>query len=151
LGQAQAQLELAQARAASELATIDLQLEKLEVRSSVDGTVISRAIEPGEVLIPGAVAIAVRQSGILKLAVFVPEDRYGEIAVGDPAQVEIDTFPGELFQAEVTRIADQAEFTPRNVQTEEGRRLMVFAVELDLIDPQGRLRAGMPADVTFGS
>ena len=151
LGQAQAQLELAQAKAASELATIDLQLEKLEVRSSVDGTVISRAIEPGEVLIPGAVAIAVRQSGVLKLTVFVPEDRYGEIAVGDPAKVEVDTFPGELFQAKVTRIADQAEFTPRNVQTEEGRRLMVFAVELDLIDPQGRLRAGMPADVTFGS
>ncbi len=151
LAQAQAQLELALAQAASELATIDLQLSKLEVRSSVDGTVISRSVEPGEVLTPGAVAIAVRQSDVLRLTVYIAEDRYGQIAVGDRARVEVDTFPGDVFEAEVMRIADQAEFTPRNVQTEEGRRLMVFAVELQLVDPEGRLRAGMPADVTFDS
>lgn len=150
LAQAQAQLELAQAQAASELASMDLQLSRLEVRSSVDGTVISRAIEPGEVLTPGALAIAVRQKDALRLTVYIAEDRYGQIAVGDRAQVEVDTFPGETFEAEVMRIADEAEFTPRNVQTEEGRRLMVFAVELKLVDPEGRLRAGMPADVTFG-
>jgi HlyD family secretion protein len=103
------------------------------------------------VLTPGAVAVAVRRSDVLRLTVYVAEDRYGQIAVGDRARVEVDTFPGESFEAEVTRIADQAEFTPRNVQTEEGRSLMVFAVDLDLLDPEGRLRAGMPADVTFGS
>jgi HlyD family secretion protein len=151
LAQAQAQLELAQAKAASDLTTIDLQLGKLEVRSSVAGTVIARSIEPGEVLTPGAVAVAVRQSDVLKLTVYIAEDRYGQVAVGDRAQVEVDTFPGEIFEAEVSRIADQAEFTPRNVQTAEGRRLMVFAVELRLTDPGGRLKPGMPADVTFGA
>jgi HlyD family secretion protein len=151
LAQSQAQLELARAQAASELATIDLELDRQEIRSSVDGIVIARSIEPGEVLTPGAVAVAVRRSDVLRLTVYVAEDRYGQIAVGDRARVEVDTFPGESFEAEVTRIADQAEFTPRNVQTEEGRSLMVFAVDLDLLDPEGRLRAGMPADVTFGS
>jgi len=150
LAQAQAQFELAQAQAESELASIDLQLSKLEVRSSVDGQVIVRSIEPGEVLAAGAAAIAVRRPDVLTLTVYIPEERFGQIAVGDPAQVEVDAFPGETFEAQVSRIADQAEFTPRNVQTEEGRRLMVFAVELRLIDPDGRLKPGMPADVTFG-
>jgi hypothetical protein len=50
----------------------------------------------------------------------------------------------------VIRIADQAEFTPRNVQTEEGRRTTVFAVELAVDNPDGKLKPGMPADVMFG-
>jgi HlyD family secretion protein len=49
----------------------------------------------------------------------------------------------------VSRIADKAEFTPRNVQTEEGRSTTVFAVELALSNPGGLLKPGMPADVTF--
>jgi hypothetical protein len=64
--------------------------------------------------------------------------------------VAVDSFPGESFAAEVVRIADQAEFTPRNVQTEEGRRTTVFAVELTVENPEGKLKPGMPADVEFG-
>jgi hypothetical protein len=61
----------------------------------------------------------------------------------------VDSFPDETFTATVTRIADQAEFTPRNVQTEDGRRATVFAIDLALLDPTGRLKPGMPADVEF--
>lgn len=66
------------------------------------------------------------------------------------AVVTADSFPGERFEAAVQRISDQAEFTPRNVQTEEGRRTTVFAVQLRLSDPQGKLKPGMPVDVYFG-
>lgn len=151
LAQGRAQLEMAEAQAESDLASIDLQLDKLQVCASVDGIVVARSVEPGEVLTPGAAAIAIRQQEALTITVFVPEDRYGEIAVGDLASVEVDTFPGVVFEAEVTRIADQAEFTPRNVQTEEGRRITVFAVELTVKDAEGRLKPGMPADVRFES
>ncbi|MCJ7513816.1 MAG: HlyD family efflux transporter periplasmic adaptor subunit, partial [Anaerolineales bacterium] len=151
LAQGRAQLEMAETQAESDLASIDLQLDKLQVCASVDGIVVARSVEPGEVLTPGAAAIAIRQQEALTITVFVPEDRYGEIAVGDLASVEVDTFPGVVFEAEVTRIADQAEFTPRNVQTEEGRRITVFAVELTVKDAEGRLKPGMPADVRFES
>jgi hypothetical protein len=50
----------------------------------------------------------------------------------------------------VIRIANQAEYTPRNVQTQEDRRTIVFAIELAVDDPQGKLKPGMPADVEFG-
>jgi len=65
------------------------------------------------------------------------------------ATVTVDSFPGQEFEARVVYIADEAEFTPRNVQTAEGRRSTVFAVRLSIADPTGLLKPGMPADVVF--
>ncbi len=80
---------------------------------------------------------------------YVPEDRYGQISLGQQAQVAVDSFPGESFSAEVIHIADQAEFTPRNIQTVEGRSSTVFAIKLKVTDSEGKLKIGMPADVVF--
>jgi multidrug efflux pump subunit AcrA (membrane-fusion protein) len=85
----------------------------------------------------------------LKITVYLPEDRYGEIILGQTARVTVDSFPGQEFTATVVYIADQAEFTPRNVQTAEGRRNTVFAIELSIENADGRLKPGMPADVNF--
>ncbi len=63
----------------------------------------------------------------------------------------VDSFPGEIFVATVSHIAEQAEFTPRNVQTVEGRTSTVFAIKLQVQDPAGKLKPGMPADVVFGN
>ena len=64
-------------------------------------------------------------------------------------KVIFNSFSGVTFTAEVTFIADKAEFTPRNVQTAEGRRSTVFAVKLLIANPEGKLKPGMPADVKF--
>jgi multidrug resistance efflux pump len=85
----------------------------------------------------------------LTITVYVPEDRYGEIMLGQSAQVEVDSFPDEVFTGLVVKIADQAEYTPRNVQTQEGRRTTVFAIKLSVKNLDGRLKPGMPADVLF--
>ena len=147
---AQAQLAAAQAQAKVDAETLDLQLDKLLIRAPLSGVVLARSIEPGEVLLAGAQALSIGQTDQLTITVFLPEDRYGEIDLGDHVQVSVDSFPDETFDAVVTRIADEAEFTPRNVQTEEGRRTTVFAVELTVTDPGGMLKPGIPADVTFG-
>ncbi len=146
---AQAQLAAAEARAKVDAETLDLQLDKLLVSAPLSGMVMARSIEPGEVLLPGAQALSIGQTDQLTISVFLAEDRYGQIDLGDHVQVSVDAFPDETFDAVVARIADEAEFTPRNVQTEEGRRTMVFAVELTVADPGGMLKPGMPADVTF--
>jgi len=85
----------------------------------------------------------------LTITVYVPEDRYGEIHLGQTVDVTVDSFPGETFTATVSNIADQAEFTPRNVQTVSGRSATVYAVKLKVSDPTGKLKIGMPADVVF--
>ena len=152
LDQAQAaadQSALAVNQAQAALALIDAQIAKLTVKAPADGTILTRAIQPGEVVTPGTAAMTLGRLEDLTITVYVPDDRYGEISLGQSADVTVDSFSGETFTATVIHIADQAEFTPRNVQTVEGRSSTVFAIKLRLDNPNGKLKPGMPADVTF--
>jgi HlyD family secretion protein len=106
-------------------------------------------VEPGEFVQPGATAFVLGQLSDLTITVYIPEDRYGEISLGQQATVTVDSFPSVTFKAEVIHIADQAEFTPRNVQTVEGRSSTVFAIKLRVTDSESKLKIGMPADVVF--
>lgn len=142
-----AQMSLAQAQ--SELDLLDEQLKKLEIVAPNSGVILNSDIAIGEVVQPGATLMTIGQIDRLTITVYVPEDRYGQIKLGMDAWVTVDSYPGERFKAQVTYIADKAEFTPRNVQTVEGRRTTVFAVELSVANPDGKLKPGMPADVTF--
>jgi len=140
-----AQIEAAKAQAAA----LQVQIDKLTLRAPLSGIVLKRNIEPGEVVAPGASLMTVGDTSNLYLTVYIPENRYGQIMAGQPVMVKVDSFPNETFAAKVTRIADQAEFTPRNVQTAEGRATTVFAVKLAVDNADGRLKPGMPADVYF--
>jgi len=136
-------------QAEASLALIDTQIAKLIVVAPADGVILTRSIQPGEVVPAGASALTLGRLDSLTITVYVPEDRYGELSLGQSAAVSADSFPGETFSATIVHIADQAEFTPRNVQTAEGRTSTVFAVKLQVQDPSGKLKPGMPADVTF--
>lgn len=149
---AQAQIDAAAAQIAAAQAQIDVlkvQIDKLTLKAPMSGVVLNRSIEPGEIVAPGAKLLSVADTANLYMTVYVPENRYGEIALGATVQVSVDSFPGETFSATVARIADKAEFTPRNVQTAEGRATTVFAVKLALANAGGKLKPGMPADVVF--
>ncbi len=145
LAAAQAQVEVAQGA----MEVIEAQIAKLVINAPMDGVVLTRTAEPGEVLVPGAPLLSLLRLDDLTITVYVPEDRYGTIKLRQTASVTVDSYPSEAFEATVIRIADQAEFTPRNVQTEAGRRTTVFAVELSVTNPEGKLKPGMPADVDF--
>jgi HlyD family secretion protein len=111
--------------------------------------VLTRNIEPGEFVQPGATAFVLGKLSDLTITVYIPEDRYGEIHLGQEATVTVDSFPGVTFTATVIQIANTAEFTPRNVQTVEGRSSTVFAIKLSVDNADGKLKIGMPADVVF--
>ncbi|MDP2993806.1 MAG: efflux RND transporter periplasmic adaptor subunit, partial [Anaerolineales bacterium] len=152
LHQAQAaadQAALAATQAEASLALMDTQISRLTITAPADGTILTRSIQPGEIVAPSASAMSLGRLDNLTITVYVPEDRYGEISLGQSAAVTVDSFPGETFTATVSHIAEQAEFTPRNVQTIEGRTSTVFAIKLQVQDPDGKLKPGMPADVTF--
>jgi HlyD family secretion protein len=144
-----AQANQAVAQAKANLALIDTQIGKLTVSAPANGMVLTRALEPGEVVMPGAGLLNLARLDDLTITVYIPEDRYGEIAIGQTAQVKVDSFPDETFSASVVYISGQAEFTPRNVQTVGGRKTTVFAIKLALADAGGKLKPGMPADVLF--
>jgi HlyD family secretion protein len=137
------------AQAEASLALVEAQIAKLEIHAPLDGVILTRNVEPGEFVQPGAAALTIGDLSHLTITVYVPENRYGEIALGQTAEMTIDSFPGVTFTATVIQIASKAEFTPRNVQTVEGRSATMFAVKLSVEDPEGKLKPGMPADVVF--
>ncbi len=146
-GVAQAEANLKQAQAA--LKTLEIQLEKFTIKAPIDGIVLSRNLEVGEMIAPGSATIVLGQLDEVRLTVYVPEDKYGQIQLGQPATATADSFPGETFDGQVVHISDEAEFTPRNVQTVEGRLATVYAVDILVPNPDLKLKLGMPADVVI--
>jgi HlyD family secretion protein len=152
--QAQAALEQAKTNIASvqaRLNTVETQLKKITVYAPMDGVILTRNVEPGEFVQPGAVMFSMANFNELTITVYVPEPRLNEIKLGQSASVTIDVAVGDspVFDAVVVHIADQAEFTPRNVQTVEGRSSTVYAIKLKVTNTEGKLKIGMPADVVF--
>ncbi len=146
------QLAVVRAQIDVALATMDViqaQIGKLVILSPTDGVVLSRSVEPGETVLPGANLLTLARLDRLTITVYVAEDRYGAINLGQTVEVSTDSFPGVTFTATVVHIADKAEFTPRNVQTAEGRRTTVFAVKMTVENQDNKLKPGMPVDVTF--
>lgn len=146
-GVAQAEANLLQTQTALEV--FEIQLDKFVVKAPVDGIVLSRNLEGGEMIIPGSVTIVIGQLEEVRLTVYIPEDKYGQIQLGQSVTVTVDSFPDEVFQGQVIRIADEAEFTPRNVQTVEGRLATVYAVDILVPNSNLKLKPGMPADIVI--
>ncbi|MCC7020763.1 MAG: efflux RND transporter periplasmic adaptor subunit [Ardenticatenales bacterium] len=137
------------AAAEAALAILDVQLDKLTLRAPITGVVLARAIQPGEVALPGAPLLVIGRTDDLTITVYVAEDRYGRIDLGEKAELRVDAFPTQTFDARVVHIDETAQFTPRNVQTAAGRRSTVYGVRLRVDNKRDRLKPGMPADVTF--
>jgi multidrug efflux pump subunit AcrA (membrane-fusion protein) len=119
------------------------------LRSPINGTVLMRAADPGEITTSGGSLLVVADLHTVTLTVYVPEDQYGKVYLGQEYPVTVDSFPGQVFSGQVTHIADQAEFTPRNAQSINGRKSTVYAVKLTIPNPNVELKPGMPADVSF--
>lgn len=145
--QIQAEANLTQAQA--NLKTLEIQLDKSEVHASIDGSVLLQNLEVGELVSAGSTVMKVGSLDEVKLTVYIPEDQYGLVKLGQEVVAKVDSFPQKSYAGKVTFIANEAEFTPSNVQTVEGRKSTVFAVEITLPNPDHDLKSGMPADVEF--
>lgn len=115
-----------------------------------DGVVTIRHREPGEVVGAGMPALSIINPGERWIRVYVRQDRVGRIQVGQPVTFVTDGFPGRAFRGEVTSIATEAEFTPRNVQTQEERVKLVHAVRVRVLGDEAlEVKPGLAADVVF--
>lgn len=144
---AQLRAQVRQARAV--LAQAQTQLDNTTVASPIDGTVITRAVEPGELATIGSTLMTLADLNKVELKVYIEEPVYGRIRLGQSAAVTVDSYPNQVFKGRVTEIADEAEFTPKEIQTKEQRAKLVFAVKITLPNPDGKLKPGMPADAVL--
>jgi HlyD family secretion protein len=142
-----ARAQAAFARAALQLA--EIQLARTELRAPFAGIVLSRSVEPGEVVTPGREVLAIADLNTVDLKVFVGETRIGRIRPGQAVEVKVDTFPDRVYPGHVAYISPQAEFTPRIIQTPQERVKLVYLVKVTLPNPNLDLKPGMPADAWF--
>lgn len=135
--------------AAQGVKAAELALSKLTVASPINGRVLYRHVQPGQVVNAGSILATLVDPNDLWVKVYVPEAKLNQIKVGGTAYVTVDAYPGQKFQGKILYISDQAEFTPKNVQTKEERTTTVFAVKISITAGKDVLKAGMPADVTL--
>lgn len=135
--------------AAAQLAVAQANLAERNIYAPTDGTILARPVEIGDVVVPGSPIFVMVDMSRLYVKVYVPEPEIPKIKLGDEAEVTVDAFPGRKFAARVTKIYQQAEFTPKNVETKEERVKLVFGVEVTFVNPEGILKPGMPADATI--
>lgn len=122
-------------------------LDDFTIPSPLDGAVLTRPAEVGERLNPNSTIFTLVDMNKLYLKVYIPEPLIGKVALGQEAQVWVDAYPDKPFAAKVSRIYQQAEFTPKNVETREERVKLVFAAELAFDEnPAWLLKPGMPGD-----
>jgi HlyD family secretion protein len=129
--------------------TAELTLEKLEIKSPMNGRVFYRHVEPGQVVNAGTRILTLVGPEDLWVKVYVPETELDLVKLGGEALISVDAYPNQEFSGEVQYISNQAEFTPKNVQTREERTKTVYAVKVRITEGKDVLKAGMPADVFF--
>lgn len=144
-----ARAQLAQAEAV--VATLDVALANTRLLAPFAGLVTVRHREPGEIVAPGTPVVTLLDPADRWVRIYVPENRLGKVAIGEPATIRADTFPDKRYAGEVAFIASEAEFTPKNVQTTEERVRLVYAVKVRVVDDAAlELKPGLPADVWLG-
>lgn len=143
-------IDQARARLREAEAMLDLAATRLghaELVSPVSGLVLSKNIEPGEQVAAGTPVITVGLLDDTWVRAYISETDLGRVKVGQGATVTTDSFPGKKYRGTVSFISQEAEFTPRNVQTEKERVKLVYRIKVVVPNLERELKPGMPADV----
>jgi HlyD family secretion protein len=143
--------EAAVAQAEAGLRVLLTQQENLAITAPLDGVVLVQHARAGEIVASGAPILTVADLREVWIRLYIPLPQLGRVALGRPAVVTTDALPGLTFTGRVTEISQQAEFTPRNVQTPEERVKLVFAVKVTLPNAERLLKPGMPADAVIAA
>jgi HlyD family secretion protein len=143
---AQARSEVDKARA--QLRQSEVVARESEIRAPADAIVTHRMVEPGQLLAAGQTGMTLALTSRLYVRTFIPETKLGLVKHGQSANVMVDAFPGQSFQAVVTEIAPDPEFTPKQVETREERVNLVYGAKVDLSGGWSvALVPGQPAEI----
>jgi membrane fusion protein YbhG len=143
--------EIAQKRANYENAQANVELIKKQISDShitapIDGFIVERFVELGESVNYGSSIFKVADLSIVELIVYVNEENLGKVKLGQTVDISTDSYKDKVYEGNVVFISPEAEFTPKNIQTKDERTKLVFAVKVDVPNPEFELKAGMPAD-----
>jgi HlyD family secretion protein len=142
IAQARARLE----RARQALGLSQTRLDDALLVAPISGIVLSENVEPGEYVSPGTPVVTIGALADVWLRAYIDEPDLGRVKVGQRARLTTDTYPDKVYDGVVSFLASEAEFTPKNVQTDKERVKLVYRIKIDVPNPSFELKPGMPAD-----
>lgn len=138
------QAEIERARAQS--GVLDVQINDRVILSPVAGVVLTKSAEPGEILAGGATVVSIGDIDRPWVRGYVGERDLGRVKLGMYADVFTDSYPGKRYRGHVTFISSEAEFTPKQIQTQEERQKLVYRIKIEVENPNRELKSNMPVD-----
>ncbi len=133
-------------RQIAQVGVVASQLDDTIATSPIDGVVLVKAAEIGEVLAPGSTVVTVGDIDHPWLRGYINERDLGRVKLGAKARITTDSFPGKSYWGYVSFISSQAEFTPKQIQTFEERVKLVYRIKIEVANPERELRLNMPVD-----
>jgi HlyD family secretion protein len=137
----------------AEVEAVHARLEQLEsliadarVYSPITGIVLVRSVESGETVSAGTPVLSVGDLSRPWVRGYVPETRLAAVRIGAAVQITTDTWPGKVYPGRIVYLADEAEFTPKQIETREERVKMVYRIKVEVDNPHGELKLNMPVD-----
>ena len=134
------------ARSKAGVSVIDSQLDDTRVVSPVDGVVLVKSADPGEVLAAGTPVLTIGEIDKPWLRGYVPQNKLGRIQLGMPVTVRSDSYPDKTYNGKISFIASEAEFTPKQIQTSEERVKLVYRIKVEIDNSKRELKLNMPVD-----
>jgi HlyD family secretion protein len=134
------------ARARAQAGVSQAQLEDTVVTTPIDGVVLVKSAEPGEVIAAGTTIVSIGDVEHPWLRAYVNETDLGKIKLGAKALLRTDSFPDKVYTGRVSFISSEAEFTPKQIQTKEERVKLVYRIKVDVDNPKQELKDNMPVD-----
>ncbi len=133
-------------RARAQVAITDTQINDTVVTAPIDGVVLVKSAEVGEVLAAGTTVVTIGDIDHPWLRAYVNETDLGRVKYGQPATLTTDSFPGKSYPGRISFIASEAEFTPKQIQTNEERVKLVYRIKIDADNRSHDLKSNMPVD-----
>lgn len=134
-------------QAGAALRTTEVRFADTMLYAPSDGLVLRKHVEAGETVGAGMPVLTIGDLENPWVKVYVQERRLGRVKIGQQAEVMTDSYTDKVYHGRVTVISSEAEFTPKNVQTQEERVKLVFGVKVQVKNENCELKPGMPADV----
>lgn len=143
------EIELARSKlkeAMALLEAVEKRIRDCEILSPLDGVVSVKFREKGEMVNVGTSIVKIMSTEKVYLYVYILEKEIGLVKIGDIVEVKIDSFPERKFSGKIVFISSEAEFTPKQIQTEDERTKLVFKAKIELENKEGIFKVGIPAD-----
>lgn len=133
-------------RVKAQIALLDSQLADTIAASPVDGVVLAKSAEVGEILAPGTTVVSIGDMDHPWLRGYINERDLGRVKIGSRVDLRSDSYPGKVYAGRVTFISSEAEFTPKQIQTAEERVKLVYRIKVEVDNPQHELKSNMPVE-----